>query len=215
MTRLPPLPAATEATATLIRVCRDESAPAAARTAAAERILAYSDGRPSASKHIAPQDIAAMSRAERGSLWQALFDTEEFPPFVQERIREAISLAVQQMTLPRPNRFTRGTPTPPPPHVPQPNKPARERATEAFCANSGDASGNARSKPSPLTGGSVDQRTGLPLRRIAVGDLDSINASKDEAGRIRSDIVQRSRPNGSNGLAHDAAFGSYYPWPRQ
>jgi hypothetical protein len=35
-------------------------------------------------------------------------------------------------------------------------------------------------------------------------------------GSIRQDIVERSaRPNGSNGIAHDAAFGGFHPWLRR
>ena len=61
-----------DAAAVLVQIAKDESVPAAARASAAEKILAYSDGRPVTAKPMTVADIAAMSPDLRSELLYAL-----------------------------------------------------------------------------------------------------------------------------------------------
>jgi len=60
------------AAAALLQVTGDESAPPNARVAAAEKILAYSDGRPGTSRRITLTDVAALTADQREQLAEAL-----------------------------------------------------------------------------------------------------------------------------------------------
>src|SRR5215471_16677059 len=58
--------------AVLLQVASDESAPPNARVAAAEKILAYSDGRPGTSRRITLTDVASLNADQRQQLAEAL-----------------------------------------------------------------------------------------------------------------------------------------------
>src|SRR5215469_13505964 len=60
------------AAAALLQVTGDESAPPNARVAAAEKILAYSDGRPGISRRITLTDVASLTADQREQLAEAL-----------------------------------------------------------------------------------------------------------------------------------------------
>jgi hypothetical protein len=98
------------AAAALVQIIRDEDASPQARAAAAERILAYSDGRPGAPRPVTVADLDLMSPEERRALWLALFTSyeEDMPGQVRELMTAAYVEALQRVASPRPNRFQRG-----------------------------------------------------------------------------------------------------------
>ena len=97
--------------AVLVQIARDESAPAAARASAAERILAYSDGRPGQARQLTTADLASMSSDLRAELLHALltYDDITLPARIKAQIVDEM-LAQYQASLPapQPNRFVRG-----------------------------------------------------------------------------------------------------------
>src|SRR5215831_19108296 len=60
------------AAAALVQIAGDESAAPNARAAAAEKILAYSDGRPGISRRITVSDVASLTADQREQLAEAL-----------------------------------------------------------------------------------------------------------------------------------------------
>ncbi len=110
--------------AALVQIIRDEDASPNARAQAAQQILAYSDGRRGPTKQVTLADVEAMTDEQRQNLLDALLTRHEtempgqFKQLMIEAYTEA--LAQQQAVLPKPNKFTRGEPTPKSPHIPQP-----------------------------------------------------------------------------------------------
>src|SRR5215831_19846568 len=84
-----------EAAATLVAVCRDESAPASARAVAAKDILSYSDGKPGQAKPVTVADVAAMSDDQRQELLNALLN-HYTPGGSEALLRDACNEAVRQ-----------------------------------------------------------------------------------------------------------------------
>src|SRR6266478_3759310 len=99
-----------EAAAVLVQIAKDESAPPQARAAAAEKILAYSDGRPGAARSITVADLELMDDEQRQDLLHALLTRYELemPGQFKQMMEQAYVAAMQRMATPRPNRFTRG-----------------------------------------------------------------------------------------------------------
>jgi hypothetical protein len=90
-----------EAAAALITVIRDDTAPASARTAAAERILAYSDGRPQAAKQITVADIGRMTEEQRQELLRALL-THYLPNgALEDLLKQSVDEAIKLLPTPR------------------------------------------------------------------------------------------------------------------
>ena len=96
--------------ATLISVCRNERAPAAARATAAAKLLEYSDGRPGAARPVTVADLDLMTPEDRQELWMALFTHYEavMPGEIKELMTAAYVEAMQRVASTRPNRFQRG-----------------------------------------------------------------------------------------------------------
>jgi uncharacterized protein (UPF0147 family) len=129
-----------EAAAVLVQIARDETAPANARAAAAEKILAYSDGRPGASKAITVADLDLMSDEQRNELLNALltkYETE-MPGQFKALMEEAYLSALKRLDAPKPKiGFRRGPPAAPlGPHVPLP----RDTQSTASVVVSGEGS---------------------------------------------------------------------------
>ena len=121
-----------EAAAVLVQIAKDESAPAASRVASAERILAYSDGKPSQARSLTVADVGQMTPELRRELLHALlvhYQTElpsQFQALIKASVDEALaqqtkkvsaSLREPKAALPRPNRFTRRAPVAPRPET--------------------------------------------------------------------------------------------------
>jgi hypothetical protein len=87
-----------EAAATLIAVCRSETAPAAARAQAASRLLEYAEGRPATARQIAVSDLENMTGEQREALFEALLRRYqvEFPGFFEDLVDTAVKLAVDE-----------------------------------------------------------------------------------------------------------------------
>jgi hypothetical protein len=106
-----------EAAAVLVQVAKDESAPAAARSSAAEKILAYSDGKPSQARQLTVADLQSMPDNLRMELLQALlshFMPDGFQKILKSACDDAVAqFAAKQASLPKPNRFRRQAPVPP------------------------------------------------------------------------------------------------------
>jgi hypothetical protein len=216
-----------EAAATLVTVCRDEHAPASARAQAATKLLEYAEGRPAQSRQIAVADIGAMSDQERLALLRALlvhFDREQ-PGFLRQLMADAYIDAAQQLGLPKPNRFTRGTP---PTLIAQPESRQSVRSSlkntnshsgvrERGDAHEGHAPavvGDAPEVPRHRATGDVQP---LPLGThpvIPQPELEPINDRPVNGHSVHPDVVTRSAlPN--PGMAMDLAFRGYgYPWRR-
>jgi len=100
-----------ESIATLITICRNESAPASARAQASAKLLEYSDGKPGQAEQITVADIGQMSPELRSELLHALllhWEVElpgQFKLMMKASVDEAIA---KQAALPKPNRFSRG-----------------------------------------------------------------------------------------------------------
>jgi hypothetical protein len=110
--------------AVLVQIAQDESAPAAARASAAEKILAYSDGKPSQARQLTVGDLQAMPDELRMELLQALLG-HYMPSGFQQILKQAVDDAVAQARLTfakpaKPCRFIRQNPAPadPPPAEP-------------------------------------------------------------------------------------------------
>jgi hypothetical protein len=127
----------------------DESAPASVRLSAAQAYDALENGRPGIARLVNVEDIDDLTDDQCQQLFYALmrrFD-ERMPGFMDQLIKQAVDqqLAQQQSSLPRPNRFTRGTPQPKLAHHPQPAssiarsvKPAHSSiARSRACARAG------------------------------------------------------------------------------
>ena len=128
-----------EAAAVLVQIAKDENAPPQARQAAAEKILAYSDGRPATAKPVTSADVATMPIDDCLSLFQALWvrlDAAQ-PGWLRKMLDESYIHAAKQLGLPRPNRYSRGTPAPILPHHPQ--QPERRRHDSPHTLNGSEA----------------------------------------------------------------------------
>jgi hypothetical protein len=100
----------TVAAAALVQIVSDESAPAAARISAAERILSYSDGRPGQARPVTVADIARMDDDQRFELLNALVQ-HYWPAGVNALIAAAVDEAFKQQAPALP--FVRGAPASP------------------------------------------------------------------------------------------------------
>jgi hypothetical protein len=112
--------------ATLVTITRDTTAPASARAMAARTLMEYSDGRPSQARQPTVADLATMPDDQKMQLLVALVNDHTpngFMALLQQSVDEAIALDEVQPRLPRPNRFTRGTPAPRLAHHPQRQTP--------------------------------------------------------------------------------------------
>ena len=128
-----------EALASLVTVLRDEHSPASAKTAAAQQILAYSDGKPGPSKPLTVADIGQMTPDLRSELLYALLThfQVELPLQFQQMMRAAVddALALQAaLPAPKPRRFKRGPLAGPRPDVPRwPPAPGRPTPLTPRC----------------------------------------------------------------------------------
>jgi hypothetical protein len=98
-----------EAAAVLVQVAKDETAPAAARSSAAEKILAYSDGKPSQARQLTVGDLQAMPDDLKMELLQALLShymPDGFQKILKSACDDAVAqfAAVQAASLPKLNR---------------------------------------------------------------------------------------------------------------
>jgi hypothetical protein len=105
--------------AVLVQIAQDASAPAAARASAAERILAYSDGKPSQARQLSVADLATMPDTLKEELLHALLGhylPSGFQALLKQACNDAVAqFAAKQASLPKPqpkNRFTRQSPAP-------------------------------------------------------------------------------------------------------
>jgi hypothetical protein len=226
------------AAAVLVQIAMDEAQPAAARAACAEKILAYSDGRPGASKAITVADLELMSDEQRRDLLNALLTRYEveMPGQFKALMEEAYVSAMKRMSLPNPNRFRRGPPAAPlGPQVPLP------RGTQSTASSLMTGGGSIPSSPehntsmyTPLNdaygGGDVrevPERSGtepppdtnvIPLPYgLKYGLADSIAPTQSNTPPIPSNgvdpqvLARSARPPG---MAMDLAFQGYSPRSR-
>ena len=152
--------------ATLVTISNDRNAPASARASAARTLMEYSDGRPGQSRAIAVEDIEQLDDTQCETLFGALlrrFD-QRMPGFLDNIARQLIADMQARAQGIRPNRYTRGTPPPTPPHVPVrdarwsvPPIPARDaqpraRHTSPICADQSVPSMHGSGEPLPTHG---------------------------------------------------------------
>jgi hypothetical protein len=200
-----------EAAAVLVQIAKDEDAPASARAGAAERILAYSDGRPGASRPITTEDIDTFDDDQCERLFRALLRRFELrtPGFWAGLTQQMLDYArAQEAILPKPNRFQRGDRQK---LIAQPelsgrsSVPSLKVAAAAMQARTARDAHREHAQPS-LEPIEVEPPPGIPLNPL-LGDPD---ATPVPAGGVHPSVLIRS--SSRNPLAMDSRFYNGYPW---
>jgi hypothetical protein len=125
-----------ESIATLIAAIRDERARPTARITAAVKLLEYASGKPGPARQVTIADVNAMTRDECVDLLHACCERlERVEPGL---LWEIMGKTVERAGVPRSSRFTRGSASPLPRHVPPP-RPSRNAAIEPLSASADGA----------------------------------------------------------------------------
>jgi hypothetical protein len=148
------------AAAALIQILNDEDASASARVSASQQILAYSDGKPGASKRITRTDVLAMDQDERLELWQWLFDIEQgrLPPFIVQQVEQVVAREAARLSSPEraSSTYTRMAPSPAQRRAPLPHIPSTANVPRA----------PASARQGPNFGGPMAAHSSLPPARL-------------------------------------------------
>jgi hypothetical protein len=202
-----------EAAAALVTVIRDDTAPASARTAAAERILAYANGRPQAAKQITVVDIGRMTEEERMELFQALLHHYLPEGSLQALLKQSVDEAM--LLLPPPGTakfgFRRGKDAPTP-KFGQDDKAGRRNELDSRARRYADSREPLSAHERALKSISLDAElppprspqhspNGRPLQRMGDGEPKGSNGVDRDYQRLLERYNFRTR-NGGNGHGH-------------
>jgi hypothetical protein len=213
-----------DAAAVLVQIAKDEEAPAHARAQAAKEILAYSDGRPGASKPITVADFDQMTPEQLHEMFHQLlrYLTQYYPGLVSQWF-DAYADVSQRLGLPKPNRFTRGTPQPRPAHVPVPpiaRNPdphpaiARARMREEQVLEPIKLPEPPMPEPVEPTPPDNVLPFGMRFENPILGNNPVSDNAPAPSGGVHPSVLARSESK--NPLAFDSRFynGHQYPWRR-